>query len=169
MCSTATHLGVFVSLLVPSASHWCFFLSFLVPKVSQWVSLYHSRWPTANNWDGYASSLVSHCCFLGWLCVISGALHWSMRWFHIIPYLIAADWMPLHCPRFFTTTHLCGSKSYQVFHCHTKRWLCIISGTPLSFIGWLHIVSDFPLPFILIALCYLRCLIAANWVESASS
>lgn len=102
-----------------------------------------------------------------WLCIISGI---PLLFTCIAPYhpgfsscyssssvnsgkTLPLNGLPSCLPRCFKVAHSGGFVSYQVFHCCSLGWFCIVPGVQLQ------ITRD--------ALHLLRCFIAASWGGSA--
>lgn len=82
---------------------------------------------------------------------------------------------------YFTSTHLGGSVSSQVFHCFSLKclwiilgfplslgWLWIVPSVPLRLLGWIWVNSDMSLLLTAVALCHPWCFKVAHKGNFAS-
>lgn len=134
------------------------------------VSSCHFRCPTAAHWGEFSLIKVFHSGFLGWLCVIScvslpltvvtlchtddSLLSICVAPFHF-RCLTATQWMALYHPKYFTSTHWCGSVLSQIFH-H-------------FFLGFLYIFLFVPVLLPGVVSCHYKCPTSAHLGHSAST
>lgn len=122
------------------------------------------RYPTNAHWGG-CSPLISYCKFLRFTPVVLSIWWCTLGWLSVIsPILLQLTWVPhfilsvpllltgvvLHHPRYFGTTHCCGSTLSQV------SLICSLGER-------VNIIPCFPLPLTGMTSCYPKCSTVAHF------
>lgn len=143
-CPIAAHKSAFMSLQV----FHCHLLEWLcvIPALSlplMYVVLHLSKWHTVTHWGCSVLFQFFDCQSLGLLCVASSfhlpltkVIWCCLKFFNDIN-------MALCHPTCPTASYEGVSESFQLFHFHLLKWLCVISCVSLSLTG--------------ITLCCFRC------------